>query len=91
MFVELKFCVEAGAVRRHQVNAFSPGNQPVPQQHRHNIRAETLPLVLSGHNHIPKHGPINSITCSTAKTDQIWALPCTHNRLAAAQHPSQIS
>jgi 3',5'-cyclic AMP phosphodiesterase CpdA len=55
------------------------------------LRAFRVNLVLSGHNHVPKHGPINSITCSTAKTDQIWALPGTHHCLAAAQHNSQIS
>ena len=90
MLVELESCVKPSAVGRHQINAFNIGHMSVTQKHGYQLRSKALALVLCGHHHIPKHCPVNPITCSTAKTDQIGAMPSTHHSLAAVQHLSQI-
>ncbi len=90
ILVEFQFRVEAGAVGRHQINAFNPGDILVTQKHGHQFGTQTLTLVFGGHHHIPEHCPINTITCSTAKSNQIGTTPGTHHSLAAGQHPSQI-
>ena len=90
MLVEFEFCVKSSAVGRHQIHAFNPGHMSVSQQHGYQFRSKALALVFCGHHHIPKHCPVDPITCSTAKTDQIGAMPSTHHCLAPVQHLSQI-
>jgi hypothetical protein len=86
MLVELESCVKPSAVGRHQINAFNLGHMSVIQQHGYQFRSKALALVLCGHHHIPKHGPIEAVAGGPAEADQGPTLPAADDGLAALKH-----